>query len=107
MTGKELYGPVGAKEPILFNGQLGWIRVFCKECNIDYDIREVDNETTHPAALHVARFDCPKGHHCEARRLWNSFDDDFLKACGVEAPKEEQFGQARPASEGSGDNCGR
>jgi len=83
MTGKELYGPVGAKEPILFNGQLGWIRVFCKQCNIDYDIREVDNETTHPAALHVARFDCPQGHHCEARRLWNSYDDDFLKGCGI------------------------
>jgi len=100
MTGKELYGP-GAKEPVLFNGQLGWIRVFCKKCNIAYDIREVDNETTHPAALHVARFDCPKGHHCEARRLWNSYDDDFLKAFGVEAPKEEQIGQARPASEGT------
>lgn len=82
MTGKELYGP-GAKEPVLFNGQLGWIRVFCKKCNIAYDIREVDNETTHPAALHVARFDCPKGHHCEARRLWNSYDDDFLNTCGI------------------------
>jgi CheY-like chemotaxis protein len=100
MTGKQLYGPVGAKEPILFNGKLGWIRVFCKECNIDYDIREVDNETTHPAAMHVARFDCPKGHHCEARRVWNSYDDDFLKACGIEAPKEQQIGQARPAPEG-------
>jgi hypothetical protein len=83
MTGKELYGPVGAKEPILFNGKLGWIRVFCRECAIDYDIREVDNEITHPAALHVARFDCPKGHHCEARRLWNSYDDNFLKTCGI------------------------
>jgi CheY-like chemotaxis protein len=100
MTGKELYGPVGAKEPILFNGKLGWIRVFCKECNIDYDIREVDNETTHPTAAHVARFDCPKGHHCEARRVWNSYDDDFLKACGIEALMEQQIGQARPASEG-------
>jgi CheY-like chemotaxis protein len=100
MTGRELYGPVGAKEPVLFNGKLGWIRVFCKECNIDYDIREVDNETTHPAAGHVARFDCPKGHHCEARRVWNSYDDDFLKASGIKAPEERQVGQARPASEG-------
>jgi hypothetical protein len=33
--------------------------------------------------------------------LWNSYDDDFLKACGVEAPKEEQIRQARPASEGT------
>jgi CheY-like chemotaxis protein len=99
MTGKQLYGPVGAKEPIFFNGKLGWIRVFCEECSIDYDIREVDNETTHPAALHVARFDCPRGHYCEARRVWNSYDDEFLKACGMEAPKEQQIGQARPASE--------
>ena len=83
MTGKQLYGPVGAKEPISFNGKLGWIRVLCEECDIDYDIREVDNETTHPAAFHVARFDCPKGHHCEARRVWHSYDDDFLKACGI------------------------
>ena len=64
---KGLYGP--SKEPVLLDGKLGWIRVFCKECKIDYDIREVNNETTHPAALHVARFDCPKGHHCEARRV--------------------------------------
>src|SRR5947209_7220242 len=100
MTGKQLCGPGGAKEPILFNGKLGWIRVLCKECGIYYDIREVDNETTHPTALHVARFDCPKGHHCEARRVWNSYDDDFLKACGIEAPMEQQIGPARPASEG-------
>lgn len=85
MTGKQLHGPVGAKEPILFNGKLGWIRVFCEECDIDYDIREIDNETTHPAALHVARFDCPKGHQCEARRVWHSYDDEFLKACGIKA----------------------
>jgi hypothetical protein len=63
------------KEPILFNGRLGWITVLCEKCGIEYDIREVDNETTHPAALHVARFDCPKGHSCEARRVWNSYDD--------------------------------
>jgi hypothetical protein len=67
---KGLYGP--SKEPVLQDGKLGWIRVFCKECKIDYDISEVNNETTHPAALHVARFDCPKSHHCEARRVWNS-----------------------------------
>jgi hypothetical protein len=64
MTGKELYGPVGAKEPVLFNGKLGWIRVHCEECGIDYDIREIENEATHPTANHVARFDCPNGHHC-------------------------------------------
>jgi hypothetical protein len=69
-TGKELYGPVGAKEPILFHGKRGWIQVHCHECNEDYDIREIENETTHPHALHVARFDCPRGHRSEARRVF-------------------------------------
>jgi hypothetical protein len=95
MTGKQLYGPVGAKEPILFNGKLGWIRVYCKECDIDYDIREIDNETTHPAALHVARFDCPKGHYCEARRVWSSYDDGFLKACGIEGQRQDTYKKTR------------
>ena len=58
MTGKQLYGPVGAKEPILFNGKLGWIRVLCKECDIDYDIREVDHETT---AYFINRFGLMSG----------------------------------------------
>jgi hypothetical protein len=69
-TGRELYGAFGAGEPISFNGEVGYIRVFCTKCNVEYDIREVANETTYPAALHVARFDCPKGHHCEARRVF-------------------------------------
>ena len=85
MTGKQLYGPVGAKEPIVFHGQLGWIKVFCQGCDSFYDIREIEHETTHPAALHVARFDCPKGHRCEARRVWHSYDDEFLKASGIKA----------------------
>ena len=95
MTGKELYGPVGAKEPIVFNGKLGWIRVHCEECNRDYDIREINNETTHPHAHHVARFDCPKGHHCEARRVWHSYDDEFLKACGIARPSEGTYEEQR------------
>jgi hypothetical protein len=93
MTGKKLYGPLGAKEPIVFNGELGWIRVHCEECDRDYDIREVDNETTHPHAVHVALFDCPKGHRCEARKRWHSYDDEFLKACGI-------AGQFQPTHEG-------
>jgi hypothetical protein len=102
MTGKEVYGPVGAREPILFNGKLGWIRVHCDECNRDYDIREVDNETTHPHAHHVAEFDCPKGHHCEARRVWHNFDDEFLRACGIERQREGTYegrGQHNRASD--------
>jgi hypothetical protein len=91
MTGKQPYGPVGAKEPVLFKCKLGWIRVFCEDCDSDYDIREVENEATHPAALHVAKFDCPRGHHCEARRTWHGYDDEFLKACGIERQREETY----------------
>jgi len=69
-TGRELYGSVGAKEPILFDGKLGWINVSCQECGVDYDIREISNESTHRYAKHVAIFDCPRGHHCEARRVF-------------------------------------
>jgi hypothetical protein len=91
MTGKESYGPVGAKEPIVFNGRLGWIRVHCEECDREYDIREINNETTHPHAHHVAEFDCPMGHHCEARRVWHSYDDEFLKACGIERLRQDTY----------------
>jgi hypothetical protein len=68
-TGRELWG-VGAKGAINLGGKRGHIRVFCQECNVDYDIREVENEETHRYAKHVAIFDCPKGHHCEARRVF-------------------------------------
>lgn len=46
------------------------IVVHCGTCDVDYDVREVTNEVQHPHALHVMSFDCPKGHHSEARRLW-------------------------------------
>ena len=46
------------------------IVVRCDTCDVDYDVREVTNEVQHPHALHVMAFDCPKGHHSEARRLW-------------------------------------
>jgi nitrate/TMAO reductase-like tetraheme cytochrome c subunit len=45
------------------------IMVRCASCDRDYSIDEVRNETTHPSARHVVRFDCPQGHHCEARRI--------------------------------------
>jgi hypothetical protein len=45
------------------------IVVHCDRCGINYDIADVRNETTHPAARHVARFDCPRGHRGEARRM--------------------------------------
>ena len=43
--------------------------VHCDRCDINYDLADVRNETTHPAARHVARFDCPRGHRSEARRM--------------------------------------
>jgi hypothetical protein len=45
------------------------ILVHCDDCATDYDLAEVVNETTHPSARHVARFECPQGHQCEARRI--------------------------------------
>ena len=45
------------------------VRVPCDGCGIQYDRREIE-EYSHPHALHVLRFVCPKGHLCEARRLW-------------------------------------
>jgi len=46
------------------------IVVHCETCDMDYDIREVTNEVQHPHAAHVIAFDCPRGHHCESRRVW-------------------------------------
>jgi hypothetical protein len=46
------------------------IVVRCDTCGVDYDVRFVSNEVQHKGANHVMFFDCPKGHHCEARRLW-------------------------------------
>lgn len=77
------------KAPILFNGKLGSIKVRCEKCGTDYDIRDVFNETTHPGASHVARFDCPKEHRCEAKRWWTAYPDaDFLKAGGISTPDD-------------------
>jgi len=68
-TGKELWGE-STKEPITISGKRGRVVVLCKACGIEYDIREVLNERNHRGACHVALFDCPKGHHCEARRVF-------------------------------------
>ena len=46
------------------------IVVRCDTCGVDYDVRFVSNEVQHKGANHVMFFDCPKGHHCEARRVW-------------------------------------
>jgi hypothetical protein len=49
------------------------IVVRCDACGVDYDVRLVSNEVQHPNANHVMSFDCPKGHHREARRTWKAF----------------------------------
>ncbi|MGA7294607.1 MAG: hypothetical protein WBW85_18890 [Terriglobales bacterium] len=67
------------------------IAVRCDTCGVDYDVRDVTNEAQHPAANHVITFDCPNGHHCEARRVWHSYDDEFLRACGIEVQREGTF----------------
>jgi hypothetical protein len=67
------------------------IVVRCDTCGVDYDLRDVTNEAQHPAANHVMTFDCPKGHHCEGRRVWHNFDDEFLKACGIEDQREGMY----------------
>ena len=46
------------------------IVVRCDTCGVDYDVRFVSNEVQHKGANHVMSFDCPKGHHSEARRFW-------------------------------------
>jgi hypothetical protein len=51
------------------------IVVRCDTCGVDYDVRFVSNEVQHKGANHVMFFDCPKGHHCEARRLWKELQE--------------------------------
>ena len=61
------------------------------ECGRDYDIREVRMRSSIQPPTMSAEFDCPKGHHCEARRVWHSYDDEFLRACGIEGPREGTY----------------
>ena len=46
------------------------IVVRCDVCGVDYDVRDVTDETPHEGANHVMYFVCPKGHMGEARRVW-------------------------------------
>jgi hypothetical protein len=71
------------------------IMVRCDTCGVDYDVRDVNNEAQHPAANHVMTFDCPKGHHSEARRVWHSYDDEFLRACGIACQHERTYEEAK------------
>jgi hypothetical protein len=53
----------------------GYIRLACHACGVQYDRREVE-EYTHPTAMHVSRFVCPKGHLGEDRRVWEPVKTD-------------------------------
>lgn len=72
--------------PILLNSRLGWVTVTCKKCGVEYDVREVRNGKSD--APESVRFVCPKGHKCEAPRVWKSYDDNFLKARGIPEPAD-------------------
>ena len=77
------------QEPILLDGKLGGVTVLCKECRLDYDLRDVSNPITVPPTswpfLRQLSFDCPKGHHCESIEMWN--EHNFLRSCGI-APEQ-------------------
>jgi hypothetical protein len=52
-----------------------YIRLACHAGGVQYDRREVE-EYTHPTAMHVSRFICPKGHLGEDRRIWEPVPPD-------------------------------
>lgn len=58
-------------EPEYFGERLGlgYVRVPCTACGVQYDRREIE-EYSHPFAHHVSNFMCPRGHLGEARRVW-------------------------------------
>jgi hypothetical protein len=55
--------------PEVFSGRGGYSRVPCHGCGVQYDRREIE-QYSHPYAIHVSRFTCPRGHLGEARRVW-------------------------------------
>jgi hypothetical protein len=56
-------------EPEGFGERQGYARVPCYACGVQYDRREIE-EYSHPHAIHVSPFVCPKSHLGEARRIW-------------------------------------
>ena len=89
------------RQPEFFEciGEWGYTLVFCDACGAYYDVREVSELPTRVYKLGLQKilFDCPRGHHAKSFKVWNSsaaiaagraFDEEFLKACGIEV---EQF----------------
>jgi hypothetical protein len=58
-----------------FGTHLGFSRVPCHACGVQYDRREIE-QYSHPHAVHVSRFVCPRGHLGEARRVWEPVQID-------------------------------
>ncbi len=78
--------------------------VRCDKCGIDYDARFVSNEVQHNGANHVMFFDCPNGHHCEARRLEESQEQEKSEL----ARRSERIwikGREKRCSEGPMTSC--
>jgi hypothetical protein len=46
--------------PEIFNGRGCYSRVPCHACGVQYDRREIE-QYSHPHAIHVSRFVCPRG----------------------------------------------
>jgi hypothetical protein len=64
--------------------QAGRTVVWCQQHGIDYDLRDVKNETTHPGRPACRKIRLPTGASLRGPGDWKSYDDDFLKACGIE-----------------------
>jgi hypothetical protein len=91
------------------NGKI--IVVRCDTCDVDYDVRDVTNEVQHPHALHVMSFDCPKGHHSEARRLWKEKALHITEGgvislrCFKVLVMQPEEGDVKPGSNCNNDSC--
>jgi hypothetical protein len=66
---------------------LGWVRVVCHTCKVQYDVDQIEHYR-HPSVLHVVEFVGPQGHIATSRRVFTSVDDK---------PAEEERGESRTA----------
>jgi hypothetical protein len=84
-------------------GEWGYTLVFCDACGTYYDEREVSELPTrrYKIGLQKILFDCPRGHHATSFKVWHSysaimagraFDEEFLKACGIQVEKLTDIG---------------
>jgi hypothetical protein len=69
-----------------FGTHLGYSRVPCHACGVQYDRREIE-QYSHLHAVHVSRFVCPRGHLGEARRLWQPVESAALDDWPTRTPE--------------------